>query len=112
MSNNTGIFGRNSGLGHIVDMDPISPGIQPQPGVLTLTGPSKILGHMENINRVSPVNRYLGDNSLVYESARGFVQKRNYFCCPWWLWTLLSLLLIGGILGGIYSFNPKNKRRS
>lgn len=64
-----------------VDLDPITPGYQTGPGLVTQTGPSRVIGR---------------------------VGQSCFDCCPWWLWTLLGLLLLGALLGGLYAlFKPK-----
>jgi hypothetical protein len=61
-------------IGSGVDVDPITPGIQTQPGIVTAIGPTRVV------------------------SRGGW-----WNCCPWWLWPLLGLLLLGALLGGLYS---------
>jgi hypothetical protein len=74
-------------FGGVVDADPITPGIQSTPGVITQVGPSVVVGRV---------------NTGVCGCLSG---------CPWWVWPLLGLLLLGGLIGGLYAcFRPKEDR--
>ena len=94
-----------------IDADPITPGIQSQPGVVTPIGPSKVIsqgtGFVNGAGYASGVNYASG----VYgtRTGTGYVGYRNCACCPWWLWTILGLLLLAGIIGGLYAFNSEKK---
>ena len=79
-----------------VDADPITPGIQGSPGVVTPIGPTKVV--------------QAGYGSGLYPSQVGY-GYRNCVCCPWWLWTLLGLLLLGGLIGGLYSWNTQQREK-
>ena len=68
-----------------IDADPLTPGIQTQPGVVTPTGVPQIVGNVYN--------------------------NQNQ-CCPWWIWTLLGLLLLLALLAGIYSLFKSKKHGS
>lgn len=117
-----GVSGINTGLiggGAVVDADPLTPGIQSQPGVVTATGPSRIVGTTGAIGSalggglissgVTPgfpgtVPAGLAASG-VYASRAGIPGYRNCACCPWWLWTILGLLLLTALVGGLYSLN-------
>ena len=77
-----------------VDADPITPGVQGSPGIVTPIGPSKVI--------------QAGYGSGLSQVGYGY---RNCAWCPWWLWTLLGLLLLGGIIGGLYSWNTHRRER-
>jgi hypothetical protein len=62
----------------IVDADPITPGIQSQPGIITATGPSVVVGKV-------PSNQCCGG---IFS----------------WLLPLLCLLLLAGLLSSIYYY--------
>lgn len=63
-----------------VDLDPFTPGFQSTPGIVTQSGPSRVIGRV------------------------GFFDT-----CPWWLWPLLALLLLAGLIGGLYAyFRPRS----
>jgi hypothetical protein len=85
-----GIGGLTQSIGGVYDADPITPGIQSQPGVITPIGAPVVVGH---------VNQGCCANTACFNSCQ---------CCPWWIWPLLGLLLLGALLGGLYScFKPK-----
>lgn len=74
-------------FGGIVDADPLTPGIQSRPGIVTPVGPSVVTGSVNNGWNNQGCNR-----------------------CPMWVWPLLGLLLLGGLIGGLYSlFKPKRR---
>jgi hypothetical protein len=84
--------GLQQSIGGVYDADPFTPGIQSQPGVITTTGPSVVVG---------------------YSNQGWWTACLNNQCCPcpggcpWWLWPLLGLLLLGTLIGGLYScFKP------
>lgn len=80
-----------------VDADPITPGIQATPGVVTPVGPPQA---------VSQVGMGYG---TAYPSQYGFCNN-NCAACPWWVWTILGLLLLGALVGGLYSWGSRRER--
>ena len=82
------IAGGFVGAGSLVDADPLTPGYQSAPGVVTPTGPSRVIGNVNN-------SQYPGQNC------------GNCGNCPWWLPALLGLLALGALLGGLYSLLRK-----
>lgn len=70
--------------GGLIDADPITPGIQAQAGVITPTGPPVVVGY----------------------------SNQNQNCCPWWLLPLLCLLLLAGLLGGLYAYFSRRRSSS
>ena len=121
----------------LVDVDPITPGIQAQPGVLTATGPSTFVsgyqqtgyqqvGYQQNVGAYQQV---VGGGVIDADPITPGVQAQagiitptgppvvvgygNQNCCPWWLWPLLCILLLAGLLGGLYAyFSRRNQSRS
>jgi hypothetical protein len=86
-----GIGGLTQSIGGVYDADPITPGIQSQPGMITPIGAPVVVGH---------VNQGCCANAACLGSC---------LCCPWWLWPLLGLILLGALTGGLYScFKPKS----
>jgi hypothetical protein len=84
--------GLQQSIGGIYDADPFTPGIQSQPGIITPTGPPVIVGYSNQGCWTSCLN------NQCCQSPGG---------CPWWLWPLLGLLLLGALIGGLYScFKP------
>ena len=73
------------------DADPITPGIQTQPGVVTPIGPAQVVGSV-------------GYGSGIY-GTQSYVGGNCWNCCPWWLWIALGLLLLGAFLGGLFLLN-------
>lgn len=73
------------------DADPITPGIQSQPGVVTPVGPAQVVGSV-------------GYGSGIY-GTQSYVGRTWWSCCPWWLWIVLGLLLLGAFLGGLFLLN-------
>lgn len=67
----------------IVDADPITPGIQAQPGVITQIGPSVVVGKISN-------NKCCGGIAS-------------------WLLPLLGLFLLAGLLSGLYYYIKSNR---
>lgn len=74
------------------DADPITPGIQSQPGVVTPLGPTQVVGST------------VGYGSGVYGTP-GYIGRSWLSCCPWWLWIVLGLLLLGALIGGLFALN-------
>lgn len=74
-----GGYGYGGAVGGVVDADPLTPGIQTQPGVIRQTGPSYVVG-----------------NQGAFGVGTGI--------CPWWVWPLLGLLLLGAIIGVVYAY--------
>lgn len=84
---NSGVGYYQSGVVGGVDADPFTPGIQAQPGIVTQTGPSRVIGRV-------------GGESW-------------FSCCPWWVWPLLGLLLLSALIGGLYAaLRPKSSSSS
>ena len=104
MMGNTGFIG-----GAVIDADPVTPGIQAQPGLVTQAGPSQIIGNVNaGMGGLAAsglgVGGY-GSNVMAYRSGvYGSQGYRNCACCPWWLWTILCLLLLVALLSGLYYF--------
>ena len=80
-----------------VDADPVTPGIQATPGVVTPTGPSQI------------VSGGYGYGAGAYPSQFGLC---NNYCggCPWWVWIIIGLLILGALVGGLYSWGSRRER--
>ena len=89
-----------------IDADPITPGIQAGPGTVTQVGPSRVVG-----NTGLASSTFNNNLSNVYPTP-GY---RNCTCCPWWLSTILGLLLLTAVVGGLYAYygekHKKSKRR-
>ena len=77
------------------DADPVTPGIQAQPGIVTSVGPTQVVGTA------------VGYGSGIYGTP-GYVGRSCWSCCPWWLWIVLGLLLLGGLVGGLFALNQEN----
>jgi hypothetical protein len=118
--------------GGIIDADPLTPGIQAQPGVITATGPSVVVGYGNQPQCGNCCGGNLGypNQSQCGNCCGGNLGYPNqspcgcgnicspYACsngcrvCPWWLWPLLGLLLLGGLIGGLYAFLSKRNSSS
>ena len=84
---NSGVGHYQSGIAGGIDADPFTPGIQSTPGIVTQTGPSRVIGRV-------------GGESW-------------FSCCPWWVWPLLGLLLLAALIGGLYAaLRPKSSSDS
>jgi hypothetical protein len=93
---NTGGFGSTVVGGGLIDADPFTPGIQAQPGVITATGPSTVVGYQNQAG--------------VYPGYGGYGYQQS--CCPWWLWLLLGILLLGSLIGGLLTYFLKRRASS
>lgn len=79
---NTGLLASGFVRNGGVDLDPFTPGVQSTPGIVTQTGPSQVVGRVGN---------------------------NCWDSCPWWIWPLLGLLLLGALIGTLYAiFRPKS----
>jgi hypothetical protein len=98
-------FGVGTGIGgsvirrSVIDADPITPGIQSQPGIVTPIGPSTVVSQGAGF----------GVGSGVFGPRSVYGAQRSCTCCPWWLWTLLGLALLVGLISGLYAFNHQKR---
>lgn len=92
-----GVMATGVGRSGFGDVDPITPGYQTTPGIVSATGPTRV------VSGGFAANAPYG--SAVYASGVGLPVYRSYTCCPWWLWTILGLLLLSGLIAGLYSLN-------
>lgn len=111
------------------DIDPITPGIQVAPGTLIPTGPSSIVsggfgnqgfGTQQIMGRgffggvdVDPITPGTQlTPGIVHQTGpsqfAGRVGGNLWDCCPWWIWTIIGLLLLGLFVGGIYGYTNRN----
>lgn len=87
-------FQQVGAIGGVVDADPLTPGIQAQPGTITATGPTRVVS-----------GGYPG-----FQQPGAFGGLWN--CCPWWVWPLLCFLLLAGLIAGIWAaFRTRRHRR-
>ncbi len=117
-----GVMGGNFPTG-IVDADPITPGIQSQPGIVTATGPSTMVqgGYNTNLGVIGQPQGGIVDadpftpgiqarpGTVMATGPSVIVGSTYRQGCPWWVWPLLGLLLLGALIGALYSmFRPKH----
>jgi hypothetical protein len=109
----------------LIDADPITPGIQSQPGTVQITGPTTVIGNSFSGNSAIQTGNILIDADPITPgiqtqpgviTATGppvIVAKISDNRCGeicWWLWPLLGILLILGLLSGLYHcLKPKSK---
>lgn len=109
----------------LIDADPITPGIQSQPGTIQITGPTTVIGNSFSGNSAIQAGNLLIDADPITPgiqtqagviTATGptvIVAKVSDDRCGeicWWILPLLGLLLLFGLLSGLYNcFKPKSK---
>lgn len=93
--------------GGLIDADPLTPGIQSQPGVITATGPSVVVsyGNQSQCGNCCRGNLGYGNQSPCGcgNICSPYACSNRFRVCPWWLWPLLGLLLLGALIGGLYA---------
>lgn len=107
--------------GPLVDQDPITPGFQNQPGLFTQTGPSIIVPSVQSetvimgnpsfpvvdldpitpgIQSFPPNISTVGPTTIIGPAGA----KKWYRSCPWWIWVIIALGVLGLLIGGLCIF--------
>lgn len=104
-----------------IDMDPITPGIQTQAGTVTITGPSTVVSTGFNGIGGQPIGGIIDADPLtpgiqaqpgtIIPTGQSYVvgnlNQGGFGGCPWWLWLLVALLLVGGLIGAFSWFRSR-----